>query len=151
MIRDLPDLAVNPSALRVTKKPIPVHADFPAADGVCETLEGKVHFRAGDAILTGTEGERWTIRRELFMSNYEAVPPTLAGTNGAYTKKPALAYAMQLDAPRQVPVGWQDDPLHGNPGDWLLQYADGTYGVVQDEIFRKTYGPAADELRWPPP
>jgi hypothetical protein len=148
---DLPALAADPRALRVYKKPIPVRAEFAVADGVCETLEGPVRFRAADAILTGVQGERWPVRRDLFLSTYEAVPPTRAGENGSYRKAPTVAYALRLDRPRDVPVSWQNDPLHGHPGDWLLHYADGTYGVVQDLIFRQSYAPAPGEIRWPPP
>ncbi|HEX8168345.1 MAG TPA: PGDYG domain-containing protein [Beijerinckiaceae bacterium] len=143
----LPDLAADPRALRVCKKPIPVQVEFAAADGVCETLEGPVRFRAGDAILTGVEGERWPVRREMFLSGYEPVPPVRAGENGSYRKRPTVAYALRLDRPRDVPVSWQDDPLHGRAGDWLLHYADGTYGVVRDPIFRKSYSPAPGEIR----
>ena len=151
MTDNLPDLAADPRALRVCKKPIPVQVEFAATDGTCETLEGPVRFRAGDAILTGVQGERWPVSRENFLSSYQAVPPTQAGHNGAYRKDAAPAYAMRLDQRQDVPVGWQNDPLHGEPGDWLLQYADGTRGVLRDQIFRETYDPAPGEARWPPP
>ena len=151
MTDDLPDLAADPRALRVCKKPIPVQVEFAAADGTCATLEGAVRFRAGDAILTGVKGERWPIGREAFLSSYEAVPPTRTGSNGAYRKSAASAYAMRLDQRRDVPVGWQNDPLHGEPGDWLLQYADGARGVLRDQVFRESYDPAPGETRWPPP
>ncbi len=145
------DLANDPHALRVCKRPVPVQVEFAAADGVCKTLEGEVHFRAGDALLTGGQGERWPIRYDLFLSSYEPVPPTRRGESGAYRKLPALAHARRLTEPAQVPVSWQNDPLHGDAGDWLIGYADGSYGIVQDAIFRETYAPAADETRWPPP
>lgn len=29
--------------------------------------------------------------------------------------------------------------LHGAPGDWLIDYGDGTLGVVSAEIFAATY------------
>jgi PGDYG protein len=148
---DLPDLAADPGALRVCKKPIPVRVEFAAADGVCETLEGPVRYRSGDAILTGIQGERWPVRRDVFRSNYEPLAPIRAGENGNYRKAPTVTYALRLERARDVPVGWQDDPLRGQPGDWLLQYSDGTYGVVQDHIFRETYAPTSGEQRWPSP
>ena len=145
-----PDLATDDRALRVCKKALALRVEFATADGVCATLEGPVQYRAGDAILTGTRGECWPVRRDSFASSYEPVPPTRAGENGTYSKAPSLTFALQLDRPRDVPVDWQSDPLHGQPGDWLLQYADGSYGVVQDRIFRDSYAPAAGETRWPP-
>ena len=150
MTDPLPDLAADPRALRVCKKPDPLRAEFAVSGGVCDTLEGPVHFRAGDAILTGMRGERWPVGRALFLASYEPVPPTRPGESGAYRKAPSIAYALRLDRAREVPVGWQNDPLHGRPGDWLLQYADGSYGVVQDSIFRESYAPASGEGRWPP-
>ena len=146
----LPDLATNPQALRVSEEPTPLRVEFATADGVCDTLEGPVRYQVGDAILTGARGERWPIARDAFRSSYEPVPPTRRGENGDYRKAPSLTFALRLDRPRDVPVGWQSDPLHGRPGDWLLQYADGSYGVIQDDIFRESYAPASGETPWPP-
>lgn len=145
------NLENDPQALRVCKKPVPVEAEFASKDGVCNTLEGEVGFRAGDALLTGTHGEQWPIRRDLFLSSYEPVPPTRRGENGRYRKLPTLAHALRLTEPSEVSASWRNDPIHGQPGDWLIRYADGTFGIVQDPIFRETYAPAGDEMRWPPP
>jgi hypothetical protein len=148
---DLPELAADPDALRVSKKPIPVRVAFAVEDGVCETLEGPVRFRTGDAILTGVQGERWPVRRDAFLSSYEPVPPVRTGEDGPYRKTPSVTFALRLAQQRDVPVNWQNDPLRGRVGDWLLHYADGSYGVVQDAIFRESYDPAPGESRWPPP
>lgn len=148
---DLPDLAADPRALRVRKRPEPVQVAFASTDGVCETLEGPVHYQNGDAILTGVRQERYPIRRDLFMAGHTPVPPTAMGQDGLYLKEPTVSLALRLDRALAVPVGWQSDPLQGRPGDWLLRYADGSHGVVQDSIFRASYGPAPDEARWPPP
>jgi hypothetical protein len=145
------DLDNNPGALRVCKKPVTVQVEFAAEDGVCKTLEGEVRFRAGDALLTGGQGDQWPVRRHLFLSSYDPVPPTRRGDNGAYRKLPAIAHALRLTAPTDVSVSWQNDPLHGQAGDWLIRYADGSHGIVQDSIFRDTYAPAGGETRWPPP
>ncbi len=59
--------------------------------------------------------------------------------------------ALRLDHAMAVLVGWQNDPLQGRPGDWLLRYEDGSHSVVRDEILRATYDPAPDEKPWPPP
>ena len=84
MTADLPDLTTDPRALKVTKKPIPVSVAFAPADGVCGTLEGPVRYRAGDAILTGVQGEHWPIQRDAFLASYAPVPPTRAGEDGSY-------------------------------------------------------------------
>jgi hypothetical protein len=123
---------------------------FAREDGLCETLEGPVGTRAGDAVLTGVRGEHWPVRRDLFLSSYTPVPPTEAGQDGLYRKIPTTALALRLDRHAAVPVGWQTDTLQGHPGDWLIRYEDGSHGVVQDAIFRESYRPA-DADNWPLP
>jgi hypothetical protein len=146
-----PDLTTDPGALRVCKRPVAVRVTFARSGGVCETLEGRVHYRAGDAILTGVCGEQWPVRRGLFFAAYAPVPPTEAAEDGLYRKLPKIAYARRLDRSLPVKVGWDDDPLLGRAGDWLLRYEDGTHAVMRDAIFRASYGPAPGETRWPPP
>lgn len=148
---NLPDLTADPRALHVRKRPVPVRVDFAPNDGVCPTLEGPVRYQRGDAILTGSRGERWPVSRDLFLAGYVPVPPTAPEADGFYRKLPSRVLALRLDRPAAVPVGWQNDPLQGRPGDWLLRYADGSHGVVQDPIFRDSYEPACGETRWPPP
>jgi hypothetical protein len=147
----LPDLTADRRALHVCKRPVPVPVAFALADGVCETLEGPVHYQKGDALLTGVQGERYPVRRDLFMAAYTPVPPAAMGEDGLDLKAPSGSLALRLDQALAVPVGWQNDPLQGRPGDWLLRYADGSHSVVKDAIFRASYGPAPQEARWPPP
>ena len=134
-----PDLRTDARACRVRKLPAAVTVEFAAADGNVETLEGTVRHTAGDAILTGVNGERWPVRREAFAKSYDPVPPTEAGQPGTYVKRLATALALRLRTVMTVPVGRHDDTLQGRPGDWLLQYEDGSHGVVCDSIFSATY------------
>lgn len=135
----LPDLTRDGRAIRATKRPIPVPVTFAAVEGVVETLEGPVAHRAGDAVLTGVRGERWPVGREAFLAAYDPLPPTAPGEDGLYVKRRQESLALRLEEPVTVPVGWRSDPLLGQPGDWLLRYGDGSYGVVRDEVFRETY------------
>jgi hypothetical protein len=146
----LPDLEHHPDALRLVKRPIEVQVSFAESDSLIETLEGHVRCQAGDAILTGVEGERWPVERSQFLDAYAPVPPTVSGEGGTYIKRPQIVLALCLAEPRLVPVGWQSDPLHAKPGDWLLRYSDGSHGVIQDRILRATYSAATGETRWPP-
>ena len=136
---DLPDLATDPRTKRARKRPIAVSVRFAGDDGTCATLEGPVRYRAGDAILTGVRGEHWPIGRDDFLSEYTPIAPTVPGQDGQYVKEPGDVRALRLDRPLAVPVGWQNDPLQGRPGDWLLLYPDGSHGVIKDDIFRETY------------
>jgi len=133
------NLQENYCAQKVQKKTIPVEVRFADADGVCKTKEGDVSYKAGDAIMTGVEGEQWPIERPKFDASYDAISPTKHGENGQYCKKPIQVFALQMNEPFYVNVSWSDDRLEGKPGDWLLQYGPDDYGVVSKSIFEATY------------
>lgn len=116
-----------------------VSVEFASADCVIKTLEGEVRGLAGDAILTGAQGERWPVQRGRFDEMYEPAGGIAHGCDGQYRKKnSSFVLAKQLDAPFSIAVG-QGDVISGKSGDWLTQYADGMQGVVADAIFKKTY------------
>lgn len=135
----LPDLEHDPVAVQAIKRPISVAVEFAKTAGVVASIEGAVHYRSGDAILTGVQAEHWTTQRDKFEQSYAPVEPTIAGEQGFYKKKPALVWAKHLTENLTVPVGWQYEPLSGEPGDWLLQYGFGDFGIIQNDIFIKTY------------
>lgn len=144
MSAPIPDLARHPAALRVRKLPVPVAVRWMAAPGVCGTLEGPVPYAAGDALLTGVQGEQWPVAREKFLATYEPVAPTVAGADGQYRKRPADVFALLLEQPLDIDGPAAGRRLHGNPGDWLLQYAPGDYGIVAASIFEQTYRAVPD-------
>lgn len=112
---------------------------FASTDCVIHTMEGEVRCSAGDAILTGKQGERWPVSRSRFDEMYEPAGNFAHGCDGKYHKKnSAFVLAKQMDAPFSVRVG-RGDVITGHAGDWLTQYADGQQGIVANEIFRKTY------------
>lgn len=129
----MPDLAHHPDAVPVMKRPAQLQVRFADADGTCDTLEGPVRFRTGDALITGAQGEQWPIGRERFDQTYECV------RDGVYRKRPMVAYALLLKSAMTVPVGGRADPLEAPVGTWLLQYGDGEYGVVDADVFVQTY------------
>ncbi|MGJ7917752.1 PGDYG domain-containing protein [Massilia sp. LXY-6] len=133
------DLAHTPGCVRVRKLPISVQVHWAAQPGVCQTREGAVAFAEGDPVLTGIEGERWTMPARRFLASYEPVPPLAPGADGAYRKRPVTIWAQRLAQAADVRVGYQHDLLHGEPGDWLVQYGPGDFGVVARAIFDKTY------------
>ncbi len=128
-------LETEPRAISVMKLPIPLKVEFADKDGVCSTKEGFVNYLKGDAIMTGTKGERWPIAKEKFEKTYEAVD----AEKGLYSKKSLPVLALKIDEPFTVNVSWSKDPLVGKPGDWLLQYGKGDFGIVDAEIFKETY------------
>lgn len=133
------ELARDPLARRARKRPLAVTVQFATSAGVLRTLEGSVRYRAGDALLTGVAGERWPIGRAKFDAAYEPLPPTVAGSAGAYRRRPRVVLAMRMAEPFRVRVGHAGDALQGAPGDWLLQYGPGDYGIVAAALFAQTY------------
>ena len=46
---------------------------------------------------------------------------------------------MQLETPVEVTLGAGRGVLRGAPGDWLVQYGPGDFGVVAADVFGQTY------------
>lgn len=139
---------------RAQKRPIPlqVHfatdADLARSDGVFEsgrirtpeTAVGDegVRFSAGDAILTGTRGEQWPISRGQFEATYAPAGEGGAfGTDGPFHKVAGPVPVRRMDEAFAVTASWGE--LSGGPGDYLVQYGPGDFGIVSAEVFSDTY------------
>lgn len=123
-----------------------VAVTFARADGVLETLEGPVRYQAGDALLTGSADERWPVRRAVFDTRYVAAQPGMPpGTDGSYRKIVLAVLALQIDAAFTLCLR-DGQLLHGQPGDWLVEYAPGDQAVVANAIFLNTYQPDSGSL-----
>lgn len=111
------------------------------ADGPCavRTNEGVVHVRSGDAIITGIAGEHWRVSRSHFSERYQPVPPTTLGQPGRYASRPNSILAVPMASAFEVLLADGVSRLSGRPGDWLVDYGDGSLGVVSPSIFATTY------------
>lgn len=99
-----------PGSVRVAKKRIPVAVEFAQGSGKLATREGAVSFEKGDALLTGTFGERWPMQRARFVAAYRP-----AGGSGAlYEKVKSKAWAVQPGEPFMVRL--ERGVLSGNGG-----------------------------------
>ena len=126
-----PDLAADPRAVSVTKRPVPVTARFaPTRRASARRGRGRSLTARATRSCEGVEGEVWPVDRAKFEASYDPVPPARMGQDGVYRKKPLRVLAVRLDAPLTVQVGERRDALRGEAGDWLLQYGPGDYGVV---------------------
>ena len=103
------------------------------------TPEGVVHAQPGDAILTGIAGERWRVTRAHFAAKYRPVPPTQPGQAGAYLSLRTRILALQMPGPFQVLLADGESRLTGRASDWLVDYGDGSLGIVSQAIFATTY------------
>lgn len=119
------------------RKIVPVAVEFAGAPGLLATLEGDVPYEQGDALLTGVAGERWPVRREVFLRLYE--PSDREG----YWRKRVTVRAVRMNAAFTVSLrlGPQPVELRGEAGDWLLEDDSGERAIVKHDIFCRTYEP----------
>ena len=116
-----------------------VQVVFALADGQIASREGINHYRAGDALVTGSGGDRWSVSRDRFDRRYQPLPPLAHGSDGAYRSLPLPVLARQIKQAFTIRRSADGDLLRGNAHDWLLQYAPGDWGVVEDAKFRRLY------------
>lgn len=123
----------------VKKRPAEVMVDFAQNDGKILTLEGEVSFKKGDAIITGTQGEKWPVGRTIFFKHYAPSKNHEMGESGIYESIPRELKAWKLTKPIQIKLSDNRGVLKGNVGDWIIAYDDKDFGVVQADIFPLTY------------
>lgn len=104
-----------------------------------QTSEGLVHAAPGDAIITGTEGEHWRVSHARFPEKYRPVPPTVAGEAGRYVSLPNRIMAVPMTEEFEVVLADGISRLTGRAGEWLVDYGDGSLGIVSRAIFANTY------------
>lgn len=112
---------------------------FIEAPCTVQTPEGVVHARAGDAVITGAGGEHWRVSRRHFSDKYRPIPPTVMGEPGTYASLPYRILALQMRTNFDVWLADGVSCLAGRAGDWLVDYGDGSLGVVAPAIFATTY------------
>ncbi len=103
------------------------------------TREGLVQALPGDAIVTGPSGEQWRVSRAHFTNKYHPVPPLKAGDDGRYVSLPNRIMTIQVPEPFDVLLADGVSQLTGQPNDWLVDYGDGSFGIVAESIFATTY------------
>jgi hypothetical protein len=132
-------VTTDPRHVRARKLVREIQVRFASEPCIVQSPEGAVRARAGDAIATGTAGEHWRVSRAHFAGKYRAVPPTVDGQPGRYASLPYEVRAVQMTAPFEVLLADGQSRLHGRAGDWLVDYGDGSLGVVSPAIFTTTY------------
>lgn len=132
------DLATDSAARRYVKQE---EVDVIIARDAGELLsrEGPNRHVPGDALITGSTGDRWSVSRDRFDAKYEPVPPLQRGMDGRYRAKPMPVLARQMERPFSIARKKGGDTLRGHANDWLLQYAPGDYGIVENARFVLVY------------
>jgi hypothetical protein len=135
---DNPDLATDPHARRAVKDEA-VSVEFAAAAGALVSAVGMNHYGAGDALITGSTGDRWCVSRDRFDPKYDPVPPTQRGSAGLYRNRPVTVLVKRMGVAFTVARSAGGDVLQGNTGDWLVQYAPGDHGIIERTRFERVY------------
>jgi hypothetical protein len=116
-----------------------VEVEFALTSGSVHSREGKNSYCAGDALITGSTKDRWSVTRGRFDAKYSPIASTQAGENGRYANIPAPVLAQVMTQEFSIERHSGGDVIHGKAGDWLLQYALGDYGIVEAAKFSKVY------------
>lgn len=135
MLADI-DLRSDPAAAFYLKHEV-VDVVFATGPGELISREGPNRYQPGDALITSRGGDR-------FDPKYEAVPPLAHGQDGAYRNKPIPVLAREMHEAFSIARSAGGDVLHGKPGDWLMQYAPGDYGITERARFEQVYRPLQD-------
>jgi PGDYG protein len=130
------DLTADHAAKKFIKHEI-VHVAFAATDGELTSREGINLYYVGDALITSESGERWCVSRDRFELKYEAV------AEDKFRAKPVPVLAKQMLEPFAISRSAGGDVLQGVAQDWLVQYAPGDYGIVENARFVRVYRPFA--------
>jgi len=141
-----PDLAADGAAHWVVKDEV-VRVEFAATAGVLESAVGLNRYAAGDALITGSTGDRWCVSRDRFEAKYRPEAPTAAGQAGNYRNHPVPVLAKRMTVSFSIARSIGGDVLSGGAGDWLVQYAPGDHGIVAaarfDSVYRVLKGDSA--------
>ncbi len=135
-----PNLSTDPAALRVVKDEV-VAVEFATSPGALQSAVGPNHYAVGDALITGSTGDRWCVSRDRFDAKYRPCPGLEHGRDGDYRNVPVIVYAKQIREPFRVARTAGGDVLTGNAGDWALEYAPGDCGLVERTRFERVYRP----------
>lgn len=132
------DLSMDKSAARFVKHEA-VDVVFAANAGELLSREGPNRYDAGDALIIGSTGDRWSVSRDRFDAKYLPLEPLRHGENGRYQAKPVPVLARQMNEAFSLERSAGGDLLRGAAQDWLLQYAPGDYGIVENTRFQAVY------------
>jgi hypothetical protein len=116
-----------------------VQVRFARVASTVQTNEGLVQARPGDAILTGINGEHWRVSQAKFPDKYRPAANTPPGEDGAYVSLPNKVFAVPMTSPFEVLLSDGESRLTGGPGDWLVDYGNGSLGIVNSRVFDLTY------------
>jgi hypothetical protein len=133
-----PSLSTDPEAVQAVKSET-VAVEFAPSDGVLMSAVGPNHYAAGDALITGSTGDRWTVTRDRFDAKYRPVGGQQPGAAGPYQNLPSRIWVKQIREAFTIERHTGGDRLGGVAGDWAVEYAPGDCGLVAQDRFAAVY------------
>lgn len=133
------EIGGNPRRVVARKLEREVQVRFAREACKVQTNEGLVQAKPGDAILTGINGEHWRVSQARFPDKYRRAPSTEEGQDGTYISLPNRVFAVPMTQAFEVLLADGESKLSGRGGDWLVDYGDGSLGIVSKKIFDQTY------------
>jgi hypothetical protein len=140
------DLRLNPLAGDYVKDEL-VTVQFAQSAGTVSSREGANRYAVGDALITGSTGDHWSVSRERFDMRYLPETGTRHGQDGPYRNRALIVLAIQQPKSFSVERSAGGDVIEGQAQDWLLQYAPGDHGIVANRKFQRLYRVVASELK----
>lgn len=138
------DLANDDAAMQFVKDEV-VQVRFAAIPGELASREGPNRYQPGDALITGSTGDCWSVSRARFDAKYQPLAPLPAGADGSYRSRPIPVLARQMTEPFTLQRSSGGDVLRGLAQDWLLQYAPGDFGIIENSRFQRVYRPLVED------
>jgi hypothetical protein len=89
------DLRADANAAHYVKHEI-VDVVFATEQGFLQSREGPNHHAAGDALITGSTGDRWSVTLARFRAKYTPIAGTHGFENGRYVNNPLPVLAVQI-------------------------------------------------------
>ena len=131
----LDEFEIFKGTFNATKKPIKVNIDIADTDGVINTLEGAVQYKAGDGIVTGVEGEKYPVPQKKLPELYN-----IKEVDGKtiYEKKPIKVRCWATPFTLGIKLDDARGTLRAKAGDIVVKDKDNYY-VVDKDIFDKTF------------
>lgn len=122
-----------------TNPAVQYEVTFAKTSRTIQTLEGKAHCEAGDAIITGVIGEQWPVQAADFPRKFFPGEGQAAGASGRYLKYFASVQAARLDTSLEIELSDGRGCLQGKPGDWCVWYGPEDASIVRSDVFVRTY------------
>lgn len=133
-----PRLSLDPQAIRAVKDEV-VSVVFAAANGLLMSAVGPNHYGEGDALITGSTGDRWSVTRDRFDAKYRPVGGQASGEDGPYRNIPVPIWAKRMREAFTIERHAGGDLLVGAAGDWAVEYAADDCGLVAQDRFVAVY------------